>query len=394
MGDLLREAAASINARRLRTLVTSAGIALGVAAFLAATSVAEAAAASINTRLERLAVTTVTLRLDISTHSDVVRIVDRAEHNLLSLSGVTSVGASIDLSQVVRHVDGNPNIADHPRPTPVLAVSPRYPIAVEALPPLARSAVTFSSRGGPVALFGSLVRDRIELGARSLGQTVFVAGRPFEILGSTDTGAVDARVDESILVPLDAAATFGWLDRGIDEVVIVTRTQSGRAHDLAERIRLLAWPENPELVSVTVSADPRQLRAGIEADTLLLVGGLSLLLLAVGVLSIANVMLASVMERLSEIGLRRALGASRMVVGVLLLFESSAIGFLGGLLGSVLGICGSVVASLVQGWSVSFDPTRALLAPVAGALIGGIAGLYPALRAARIDPATTLRGGL
>lgn len=392
IGDLVREAAASINARRLRTLLTSAGIALGVAAFLGATSVAEAAAASINTRLEQVAVSTVTLRLDVSTRSDPVRIVERAERNLESLDSVTGVGVSMDLEQVVRSVDGNPNIAQHGRPTPILAVSPAYPVAVEALPtaPIARA----FAGGGQVALVGALVPGRVDLGTRSLGQVVFVAGRPFEILGTAVRGAIDARVDESILVPLDAAGDLGWLDRGIDEAIVVARTQPGRAHDLAERIRLLAWPENPELVSVTVSADPRQLRAGIETDTLLLVGGLSLLLLIVGVLSIANVMLASVMERLSEIGLRRALGASRVTVGALLLFESSVIGLLGGLLGGVLGTGGSTVASLIQGWSVTVDPIRALLAPVAGAAIGGIAGLYPALRAARIDPATTLRGGL
>jgi putative ABC transport system permease protein len=390
--DLVREAGASIRARRLRILLTSSGIALGVAASLGVTSVAEAAAASIKTRLEKVAVTTITLRLDVSTQASPTHILRRAERNLMGLTGVTGVGASIDLDKIVHGVTANPNLASVPTHIPVLAVSPSYPTAVEALGPATRPEQLFIERGARGALAGRLVPGRLDLDALSSRQAVLLAGRPFEIVATSDAGAIDTRVDESILVPLDAARELGWLDYGIDEAIVVVRTEPGRAQELVNRAQLLAWPEKPDLVGASVSADPRQLRAGIEADTLILVGGVSLLLVVLGVFSIANVMLADVMARISEIGLRRALGASRTVIGVLLLLESSAIGLLGGLAGSALGTAAAVGASLVQDWPVSIVPVRVAIAPVAGAVIGGIAGLYPAIRAARIDPATTLRG--
>lgn len=392
-GDLAREAAASIGARRVRTLLTSAGIALGVAAFLGATILAEAAANSIETRLEQVAVTTVTLRLDVFTEADVVGIVERAERNMVELEDVTAVGTSVDLTKTVQGTTRNPALNRSPDAIPTLAVSAGFPSTVDAVP-TAGPIDGFGSLRGQTAFTGDLAAERLGLGTQPAGQTVFVAGRPFQLLGSASRGAIDKRVSEAVVIPLRAAVDFGWVEGVADEVIVVVRTEPGRAHDLADRARVLAWPEKPERVSVSVAADPRQLRSGIASDTLLLVSALSLLLLVVGVFSVANVMLTSVMERLNEIGLRRALGASRMVVGELLLIESSAIGLFGGLAGSVLAVIASAITAQVQGWPLALPALRLLLAPVVGAAVGGMAGLYPAMRAARVDPVTTLRGGL
>lgn len=388
--DLLREAMKSIRARRVRTLLTSAGIALGVAAFIGSTAVAESAAAAITSRLDQVAVSTVTLRLDVSTEGDPAQIVRRAEVNIQRLEDVTGVGSSVDLSRIIESIDANPTIAGNAAAIPVLAVSAGFPEAVAA------ETASWDARlegddASQTALVGELVLEQMGMG-RSVGQAVFVGGRPFEVLGLARRHAIDSRVGESVLVPLGAAVRFGWLEWGVDEIIIVVRTRPGDAQDRAGDLQLLAWPERPDRVSVTVSADPRQLRAGIESDTLLLVGGLSILLLIAGVFSIANVMFATVMERVSEIGLRRALGASERVVGVLLLMESGIIGFLGGSIGGALGVAVGLGASFARNWPTVVDPVQLAAAPFIGAVVGGLAGLYPALLAARIDPATTLRG--
>jgi macrolide transport system ATP-binding/permease protein len=122
----------------------------------------------------------------------------------------------------------------------------------------------------------------------------------------------------------------------------------------------------------------------------LILGGVSLL---VGAIGIANVTLVSVIERTGEIGLRRALGASRRHVGQQFLLESTTIGFVGGVLGASLGTLVVVIVSAYQSWTPVLDPATPFLAPVVGALTGLVSGTYPAIRATRLTPVDALRSG-
>lgn len=122
-----------------------------------------------------------------------------------------------------------------------------------------------------------------------------------------------------------------------------------------------------------------------------MVSALSLLLVGVGLFSIANVMLASVLERTAEIGLRRALGASRSDVAIILLTESAVIGLIGGMIGAVLSGVGSVGVAVAREWPIELQLWRFAIAPVVGAVVGSLAGAYPAARASRLDPVTALQ---
>ena len=120
----------------------------------------------------------------------------------------------------------------------------------------------------------------------------------------------------------------------------------------------------------------------------LLLGGLSLV---VGAIGIANITLVSGMERTHEIGLRRAIGATRRHIAAQFLFESGSMGVIGGIIGASIGLLVVVGVSAYQVWTPLLDPSAPLLAPVVGGLIGLVSGTYPALRAANLEPIEAIR---
>jgi putative ABC transport system permease protein len=151
-------------------------------------------------------------------------------------------------------------------------------------------------------------------------------------------------------------------------------------------------PNNPSALKVDAPPVQGAVRKGVQSDLnalFLLLGAVALL---VGGLGIANVTLLSVLERVSEIGLRRALGAARRHVAGQFLVESVIVGFLGGILGTAVGVLLTVGVSFARHWTPLLDTRLAVGAPLLGAMIGLIAGTYPAWKASAIEPITALRG--
>ncbi|MCB1632866.1 MAG: ABC transporter permease, partial [Pseudomonadales bacterium] len=192
------------------------------------------------------------------------------------------------------------------------------------------------------------------------------------------------------IIPSSAAASRFEVTRP-ERVVI--ETDLGAAQLIASQAAIALNPNAPESLGVSAPSDPSRTQNQVESDVNQLFLLLGLVSLVVGAIGIANVTLVTVMERTGEIGLRRALGASRRHIAVQFLAESTALGLVGGIIGASAGLLLVVGVAASRDWTPVLDLWLPLAAPAAGALVGLVAGLYPSIRAARMEPIDALRSG-
>ena len=194
----------------------------------------------------------------------------------------------------------------------------------------------------------------------------------------------------AVIIPNGAAQErFGLVAAG--EVLI--EVEVGAAELIGTQAPVALAPNEPDSLRASWTPPPSRVRADVQSDVnalFLILGAVSLL---VGAIGIANVTLVSVLERTGEIGLRRALGATRRHIATQFLGESVALGALAGLVGTSLGIITVVIVSATRQWSPVLDPWLPFAAPAVGALTGLLAGTYPAWKAASTEPIAALRGG-
>jgi macrolide transport system ATP-binding/permease protein len=395
--DLLREAGAGLMARPARVALTVLGTVIGVGALVATLGLSKTAGNQIVGRFSEVAATDVVVTpVPGAVGGDAAReaIPWDAEARLRRLNGVAAAGTLSDVDvrgALVRSVPINDPLGQTEVQLPVKAASPglwravRATLATGRLPDRGHSA-----RGDRVVVLGRNAAAR--LGIRSLDQqpAIFIGDRLYQVSGLVRSVERQPALLGSLTIP-DGTARREFGLRAPASVQI--ETEIGAVELVVRQAPRALSPSNPQLLRVAAPPDPETLRAGVENDLnalFLLLGGVSLL---VGALGIANVTLVSVLERVGEIGLRRALGAARRHIAAQFLVESTVMGLLGGIVGASLGTLVVVAVSASRTWTPVLDPWMPLAAPLAGALIGLLSGTYPSLRAAAMEPVEALRTG-
>jgi putative ABC transport system permease protein len=226
--------------------------------------------------------------------------------------------------------------------------------------------------------------DRVDIPTR-----VWISHQWFTVIGIIRPLPLAPEIDQSVLVGWSIAQSSLGFDGFPTRIYVRAITDQVVAVDTL--LAATADPQAPEQVTVSRPSDALSARLAVRNVSTSLILGLGAIALLVGGVGIANVMFVSVLERRSEIGLRRALGATRVHIAAQFLAEALLLSSIGGIVGVMAGVFATAGYATVQGWSVLIPPLSIWAALAATGVIGGVAGLYPALRAARLAPTEALR---
>jgi putative ABC transport system permease protein len=241
----------------------------------------------------------------------------------------------------------------------------------------------------PAVVLGAEAASVLGIDRLDVPIQVWLGGRWFTVVGVLKPVALAPEIDRSALVGFPVAKSLLGFDGHPTQLYI--RTNPSQVNAVRAVLPQTVDPAHPDQVNVSRPSDVLAAQAkakGAYNGLFLALGAVALL---VGGVGIANVMVISVLERRSEIGLRRALGATRRHVGEQFLSESLLLSAMGGLVGTVIGVAATAAYATSEHWSIVVPPLALYGGLGAALVIGAVAGLYPSLRAARLSPTDALR---
>ena len=389
--DLLGVAWTGLTARKVRTLLIMLGPIVGVAAMVGAVGLTESAKGDLKQKLAKLGTNLVIAQAGGTFGSQNPTFPSDAVPRVKALSTVTSAAATTNLSSVVALPTKGGSDYYQAFPVPVRAADLDLPSVLQV--PMVggrwlnNADSTLHTKS--VVLGSGLAKQYGFLPGET--RTILLGDINYGVVGVLGSVALDPDLDNAVFITQWAAKHDFDTDGKPNQLYV--RSKTGTTQETADAIPTAINLGGPDQVSTKVPSDV--LQAASQADKTLQQTALfaGLLALAVGGLGIANVMSISVIQRSSEIGIRRAVGHSRSKIGAQFLLESLFVGILGGILGAAVGVGVVYLVSSFANWVVVIAYGKIPIWMALALFVSVGAGLYPSIKAARLEPLETLRLG-
>lgn len=385
--DVVRTATVGIRTRKMRTALSALGIMIGIAAMVGVLGLSESSKSELLAQLDALGTNLLTVEAGGGIGIGTGELPETASVMIARIGPVetTSVISTVEDVGVYR--------SDYVPEGQTGGITVQG-VDLNLLDTLAGDVVAgtwfdATTASYPTTVLGSVAAERLGITQITGTQQVLFDDQWFTAIGILDEFQLSPDLDRAALVSRDAAEAY----LGDDNVPtrILVRVDPDQVETVTAVLAATANPANPEEVEVARPTDALEAREAADDALTALFLGLGAVALIVGGVGIANVMVISVLERRSEIGLRRALGATRRMVATQFLGEALLLSAIGGIGGVLLGVLVTSAFANLRGWDALIPPIAIIGGIGAALLIGAVAGLYPALRASRLSPTEALR---
>jgi putative ABC transport system permease protein len=383
--DLARVASVGLRTRKLRAGLSALGIAIGVAAIVAVLGLSASSQAGLLAEIDRLGTNLLTVTNGTNLFGKPAELPTAAPGMIRRIGPVSTVE---DTGATDADAFRSPLIpSTNTNALTVAATSLGLPAAVSTT--VAQGAyLNPATARYPAVVLGAVAAQRLGIDRIYPGERIWVGGQWFYVIGILNPATLAPEIDTAVLVGFPAAQKYLGFDGHPSTIYL--RAATDQVPAVQSVLAATANPENPSEVTVSRPSDALVARAKAKNALNGLFLGLGAVSLLVGAVGVANIMVISVLERRSEIGLRRALGATKAHIRSQFLSEAMLLALLGGALGVAAGAAATAVYATTKHWAI-IVPTLAWAGGLTAAiLIGALAGLLPALRAARMSPTQAL----
>jgi putative ABC transport system permease protein len=386
LSDLTRLSTIGLRTRKLRAGLSALGIAIGVAAIVAVLGLSASSQAGLLAEIDQLGTNLLTVSNGQSFTGGTAELPTTAPAMIGRIPGVQQVQSTGTVGGANAYRNPYVPSAD----TNALSVQAA---SLDLLPVVATTVaqgryLDAATAQEPVAVLGAAAARRLGVDRIYPGERIWVGAQWFYLAGILEPAVLVPAIDSSVLVGYPAAEKY--LDFDGHPSTVYLRARNDRVNAVDDLLAATANPESPSQVDVSQPSSALVAQADAKSALNGLFLGLGAVALLVGAVGVANIMIISVLERPPEIGLRRALGATRGHIRTQFLSEAVLLGVLGGAVGVALGAASTAVYAHTKHWATVI-PAEAWAGGLgASLLIGAVAGLVPAVRAARLSPTQAL----
>jgi putative ABC transport system permease protein len=385
--ELFGTAFQGLRTRRLRASLSALGIAIGIGAMVAVVGVSASAQANLLAEIDALGTNLLTVTPGQTFLGANEVLPDTAVPSIDHMLGVQS-------SVAVYQLQGA-NVYRNPLVPPAQTGGIGVDAAGSNLPQVMGTSMASGhfldslSSGFPEVVLGAQAAQVLQISQVGGHIMVYLANTWFTVVGILKSALLDTSLDSEVFISLPVAERMFHLQPNPSEIYV--RANQNDVVGVSNLLAATADPQNADGVQVSRPSDALEARAAAKGQFTTLLLGLGAVALLVGAIGIANIMVISVLERRGEIGLRRALGATRQHISTQFLAESAILALLGGTAGLALGAAATEIYALTRHEPFVIPLYALIAAPASGFIIGAIAGLYPATKAARLSPTEALR---